>query len=538
MNLLQLLLRTSWVSVTSAIIAALISGVSSTGLIALINLSLNNSKLPITSLAWAFAACCLLLLISTAASLIAIAYLSQQVIFKLWIDLNRRILASPLRRIEEIGSPRLLATLTEDIEAISQAAIAISNISVNVAAIVACLIYLCWLSIPVFLSMLACLLLGIFSYQLIATSGNNALKLAREQQDKLFHHFQTTTQGIKELKLHQQRREEFFLKDLQTTATSFKKYRFHGMTIFAIAGSWGLVLFFIPLGFIVFGLPQITTISTSVLSGYALTILFIILPLRNILDSLPQLITANISLAKVESLGLSLAAETNQPNLNSPIQPSVSWKRLELIGVTHAYRGEKDNTFILGAINLNFYPGEIVFIVGGNGSGKSTLVKLITGLYIPETGEIKFDNVAITEHQREWYRQQFSVVFSDFYLFENLLGLDSINLDTTTQEYLIKLQLDHKVEVKDGMLSTTALSQGQRKRLALLTAYLENRPIYIFDEWASDQDPVFKEIFYTQLLPELREKGKTVIVVSHDDRYFHLADRVIKLDYGQVQHDN
>jgi putative ATP-binding cassette transporter len=139
--------------------------------------------------------------------------------------------------------------------------------------------------------------LGVFSYQLIATSGNNSLKLAREQQDKLFHHFQTTTQGIKELKLHQQRREEFFLKDLQTTAALFKKYRFHGMAIFAIAGSWGLVLFFIPLGFIVFGLPQVTTITTSVLSGYALTILFIILPLRNILDSLPQLITANISLA-------------------------------------------------------------------------------------------------------------------------------------------------------------------------------------------------------------------------------------------------
>ncbi|HEY9692201.1 MAG TPA: ABC transporter transmembrane domain-containing protein [Oculatellaceae cyanobacterium] len=156
MNLLQLLLRTSWVSVISATIAALLSGVSSTGLIALINLSLNNTKLPITSLAWAFAACCLLLLISTAASLILIAYLSQEVIFKLWLELIRRILASPLRRIEEIGSPTLLATLTEDIEAISSAAIAISNISVNVAAIVACLIYLCWLSIPVFLSMLAC----------------------------------------------------------------------------------------------------------------------------------------------------------------------------------------------------------------------------------------------------------------------------------------------------------------------------------------------------------------------------------------------
>ena len=141
-----------------------------------------------------------------------------------------------------------------------------------------------------------------------------------------------------------------------------------------------------------------------------------------------------------------------------------------------------------------------------------------------------------SQENREWYRQHFSVVFSDFYLFERLLGLDNTGLDTQAQDYLKQLQLERKVKIENGKLSTTALSQGQRKRLALLTAYLEDRPIYLFDEWAADQDPLFKEIFYTQFLPKLRDKGKTVLVISHDDRYFHLADRIVKLNYGKVEY--
>ena len=156
-------------------------------------------------------------------------------------------------------------------------------------------------------------------------------------------------------------------------------------------------------------------------------------------------------------------------------------------------------------------------------------------MYIPESGEIRLNNQVVTYENREWYRQHFSVVFSDFYLFDRILGLSSSEKDHHIQDYLVKLQLDHKVEIKDGQLSTTALSQGQRKRLALLAAYLEDRPIYIFDEWASDQDPIFKDVFYTQLLPELQNQGKTIIAVSHDDRYFPLAERIIKLADNQVQ---
>ncbi|MBW8863333.1 MAG: ATP-binding cassette domain-containing protein [Verrucomicrobia bacterium] len=178
-----------------------------------------------------------------------------------------------------------------------------------------------------------------------------------------------------------------------------------------------------------------------------------------------------------------------------------------------------------------------MFIVGGNGSGKSTLAKIITGLYPPEAGEIHLDGKKITNGDRDDYRQLFSAVFADFYIFETLLGLDATDLDSRARHYLAELHLDHKVKVRDGRLSTLDLSQGQRKRLALLTAYIEDRPFYLFDEWASDQDPQFKEIFYRQLLPDLKARGKAVVVITHDDRYFSVADRVIKLDYGKLVND-
>jgi putative ATP-binding cassette transporter len=259
-------------------------------------------------------------------------------------------------------------------------------------------------------------------------------------------------------------------------------------------------------------------------------------PMENIVNDLPVLSRASIALQKIESLGLFLASRAEVSAVPPP--PNSSWQELELKAVTYPYKGEQeDRNFILGPINLTLHPGEIVFIVGGNGSGKSTLAKLITGLYIPDVGEIWLNGTLVSEQNREWYRQHFSVVFSDFYLFESLLGLENTNLDTQAQKYLTQLQLDHKVKVENGKLSTTALSQGQRKRLALLTAYLENRPIYLFDEWAADQDPSFKEIFYTQFLSQLKNEGKTVLVISHDDHYFYLADRLVKLDYGKVEYD-
>jgi putative ATP-binding cassette transporter len=205
------------------------------------------------------------------------------------------------------------------------------------------------------------------------------------------------------------------------------------------------------------------------------------------------------------------------------------------VNVTHSYhREQEDESFTLGPIDLAFRPGELVFITGGNGSGKTTLLKLITALYLPESGEIRMDGKMISQQNVDAFREQFSVVFSDFHLFETILGIDKPELDAKAIHYLKQLHLENKVRYQDGNFSTTELSQGQRKRLALLTAYLEDRSIYIFDEWAADQDPHFKQIFYYELLPALKARGKTVLVITHDDRYFRIADRLIKLENGKL----
>ena len=188
---------------------------------------------------------------------------------------------------------------------------------------------------------------------------------------------------------------------------------------------------------------------------------------------------------------------------------------------------------LLNQTHLRLKRGQRYGLCGPNGSGKSTLAKLITGLYIPQKGKILLNGQPITNQNREAYRQLFTAIFADFYLFDRILGINLNNLDDRATKYLQKLELNYKVEVSEGIFSTTDLSQGQRKRLALLVALLEDRPIYLFDEWASDQDPHFREIFYKQILMELKVMGKIVLVISHDDRYFHLADRIVKLDYGQ-----
>lgn len=532
MNLLGFLLRTSWVSLTLAVLAGLVSGACNAGLIAVINQAL--TKPSALALAGSFAALCLLQFLTNLCAEALLIRISQAAVCNLRLLLSKQILASPLRHLEEIGIHRLLASLTDDIRAISDTILRIPFFCVNLASVIGCVIYLGTLSWTALVWTLGFLAIGIFSYQFPTIRATNLLELARKREDKLFSHFRAITEGVKELKLNSQRRHAFLDEELKPTITKYRDNQVEGLTILSAAATWGDLLAFGLIGLLLFVLSSLQNISGSILSSYVLTGVYLVGPLAYCIEILPNLVTASIALSKIESLGLSLATNSTR-GITAPLEQISSWRCLELVGVTHAYYREQEfSRFVLGPINLTLYPGELVFIIGGNGSGKSTLVKLLTGLYIPETGEICVDGKLITDKNQEWYRQHFSVVFSDFYLFERTLGMGGSDLDSQIQDYLVKLQLEHKVQIKNGKLSTTALSQGQRKRLALLAAYLEDRPIYVFDEWASDQDPIFKEIFYTQLLPELKNKGKTVLVVSHDDRYFHLAERVVKLEDGKL----
>jgi len=467
-----------------------------------------------------------------------LTHLGQEALLDLRLRLSRQILAAPLRRLEEIGPHRLLAVLTDDVPAITNVVTMVPLLCINLAVIISCLVYLGTLSGVVLLGVLACIVIGILSYQLPIAKALVEFKAAREHGDSLMGNFRALTDGVKELKLHRRRRQAFMSAVLEKTAAAVKHFNISGQRIYTAASSWGQTLVFIVIGLVIFWLPSTRQIDLSTMTAYTITLLYLMTPLQVLMNNLPALARVNVALNKVEQLGLTLTTGRVEDEAALLDTAERKWQMMELARVRHRYRDEPgDTNFTLGPIDMKLTRGELTFIVGGNGSGKTTLAKLIVGLYVPESGEVRLDGVAVTDENRESYREMFSVVFADFYLFESLLGLDIPGLDQRAREYLRDFRLEQKVRVSDGMLSTTELSHGQRKRLALVTAYLEDRDIYLFDEWAADQDPAFKEIFYRQLLPDLRRRGKTVLVISHDDRYYDMADRLIKLESGQVIYD-
>lgn len=538
MKLLAVLRRYSPTTILlAAIFFGATSGAASTGILYLINHALDDPD-PASSqrLVWSFIALCLVVPITRVTSALIVVKLGLRAACELRLDLSRRILSAPLRRLEELGAHRLMVALTDDIGAITGALSQVPGMFTNGALVIGSLIYLGTLSWKVLLIVLGFLAVGVVTYQLPLLAAVRRQRMVREKEDEMFQHFRGVTQGTKELKIRQRRREEF-LAHMGATLGSFRDLQLGVSRIFISAASWGSLLFFIAVGIILFVVPRYMAMSHSSSVAFVMVILFMMTPMQLLLNAVPVLVGANVAVQKVEKLGLSLH-EMAEPESSSPLLASgAAWRQLDLVGVSHTYRQDEDNIFVLGPINLTIRSGEVTFLVGGNGSGKTSLAKLLIGLYSPEAGEIRLDGQPITDANREEYRQRFSVVFSDFFLFESLLGLGSPGLDEEARRYLEQLHLKHKVRVQGGKLSTIELSQGQRKRLALLNAYLEDNPIFLFDEWAADQDPEFKKVFYYQLLPELKRRGKTVIAISHDDGFYHVGDRIIKLADGQVESD-
>jgi putative ATP-binding cassette transporter len=536
MTLIQFFLRVSKRSLVLPVLCGVLSGAASAGLISLINSLLEHSVPANSATALRFIGTGLVALVARVASQLFLNNLQQEMLQKMRMQLAHQILSTPLRRLEEFGGHRLLAVLTDDVNTISNSLLCIPHILINSAILVGCLLYLAWLSPYVLLALLAFMAVGFVSYRLPMSRALRFIRASRDKQDGLYKLFEAIIHGIKELKLHPGRREAFLDKNLTGLTGELRRLNVLGFSLFSAASSWGMFLFFAFIGLMLFVLPVYGPQGgAGLLVSYTLTVLYLQQPLDALMTNVPFLSRGQVALRKVEQL--SGLVEGLTESARALPAPRASFTRLELRGVTHSYHREReDSSFTLGPISLTLEKGELVFLVGGNGSGKTTLAKLVTGLYSPESGEVRLDGVPITVDNREEHRQCFSTVFSDYYLFDSLLGLAPAGLVPRARQYLERLHLNHKVELgDDGSLSTTELSQGQRKRLALLTAWLEDRPIYVFDEWGADQDPIFKTVFYEELLPEMKRAGKTVLVISHDDRYFHVADRLLHLDSGKLR---
>lgn len=412
--------------------------------------------------------------------------------------------------------------------------VGVPHLCINIPIVFACLAYIGWLSPAIFACGVIFAALAIAAYVVLSACGVQELRRAREHQDVLVDHFRTLIGGFRELKLHRGRRASYLAESVEPTMASVRGDMVRGLRSFAVAEGWSQIAFFGFIGVLLFAIPRLEPIGRPTLISAVLVVLYLMTPLDTILTWLPIVGRARASLLKVESLIPVLERQPDAvvdppaPARQLPFHDSVS-----LEAATFAYSDEHhDADFVLGPVNLTLRKGEIVILAGGNGSGKTTLVKLISGLYAPEAGLLRLDGRALADEDCEAYRQLVSVVFADGHLFSDLHGLGRDGIDAKAREGLEVLGLAGQVSVRGSEFSTTDLSQGQRRRLALLGACLEDRPIVILDEWAANQDPSFKRFFYDTLLPELRAMGKALLVISHDEGHFDIADRVVRLQDG------
>ncbi len=450
-----------------------------------------------------------------------------------------RVIHSPFETIEDIGQERIFSGLNNDTSAVSKIPEVVVSFASNLLTLAFCLAYLLSKSIYAFL---ATAMIIVLNGLLSVVTGYLATKhweKNRDIQDVFFGQMTDLIYGFKELVLNRARRIEFW-KTMQKSARQSADYNKSASVKFLNFDLYNTLMYNIVFGVVVFIFPLIIfDMNVNELRENLFIVFYMIGPFSALASSVSQITQLRVNMKRINQLlaELELSAEKREKlcddNSSAKENP---FRSMELEQVIYQYNSEgkdsSEETFTLGPVNAKFYPGEITFIVGGNGSGKSTLGKLITGIYKSQEGVIKLNGKKTDTNTLNEY---FSAVYADFHLFGKLYGMDYQTKKPAVYEYLKQMKLDSKVKVdEDGNFHSIALSTGQKKRLAFIVCCLEDKPIMLFDEWAAEQDPEFRQYFYMELLPNLKERSKCIIVITHDDRYFDTADHVLKLEYGEL----
>ncbi|MDZ5601672.1 cyclic peptide export ABC transporter [Pseudomonas sp. RP23018S] len=532
-ELMTLLQPYRWI-VVGSIALGILGGLSITALLATVNQGLHNADGLSRGVILAFAGLCLVALLSGIAADIGTNLVGQKVIARLRKELGAKVLAAPIEQIERYRSHRLIPVLTHDVDTISDFAFSFAPLAVSCTVVLGCLGYLATLSLPIFAMTVVAIGIGSAIQFVARNKGERGFNQARDAEDDLQKHYSAIAEGAKELRIHRPRRHAMFTRNIQGTADHICDTHIRSINIFVIAKSLGSMLFFVVIGLALAMQSLLPDNDPAVISGFVLVLLYMKGPLENLIGNLPIVSRAQIAFRRIADLSERFSSPEPHLLLDDVRTPPVVLERLELREVEYAYPTvEGSAPFRVGPVNLSIAQGEIVFIVGDNGSGKTSLIKLLLGLYAPSKGQVRVNGTPVDAAGLDDYRQMFTTIFADYFLFDDLMQTDKTVPQEATR-YLERLEIAHKVSVRDGAFTTTDLSTGQRKRLALVNAWLDERPVLVFDEWAADQDPAFRRIFYTELLPELKRLGKTLIVISHDDRYFDVADHLVRLEAGRV----
>ena len=532
---INIILKNSNAPVKTILFYTILSGLANAGLLSVINSASNSANNGTVNIRY----------VAFFAIEIAIFYITKRYILRKSIEIveisiyNIRLrLLEKLRNcellaMEHIGKSEIFTRISNDANFISQSAAVIVNATQAIVLVFFSLLYIAYLSFKAFLITVTVISFGTTYYLRRQKVINQELREVNLNETALYDQVENLINGFKEIKINSLKNENLF-DDVKETSTLGKDTKIKTGLRFVVGFMFSEMVFYLLLAAIVFLLPQFDAMFPSTLTRLTAAVLFIIGPLENIVSTIPLFIKANIATDNIQNLEDKIDEAKNLNTHQIPSSDLLEFEKIELKDLVFKYVDEdQQSTFALGPINYIIKKGEILCILGGNGSGKSTFLKLLTSLYHPESGTLNLNDVAITSGSYMQYRSLFSIVFTDFHLFPKIYGVEKLNAEKVN-EFINLMGLKGKTFFDGEKFTNVKLSTGQRKRLAFICCLLEDKPIMILDEVTADQDPEFKKFFYLTILPDLKKQGKTVIMVSHDDKYFEQFDRIVKMEYGKL----
>ncbi len=459
--------------------------------------------------------------------------LTYDIVFDTRMKLVEKIFYTTYQKFEKLERGRVFATLNDDTGQIGNAAQILVTLVTSFITATGAFIYLATIAFWATMVTLCVVAFIATLYGVVSRKARVFIEKARDTRDVYMGLLNGMIDGFKELSMNFNKRKEY-KRDLEDSSDEFRVKISTGFIKFLNAFLIGESLLIVILGSVGFGIPHLfPDISIATIASFIMVLLYLIGPINGILNSIPHLVGLKVAWGRVQGFLKDIPANIDPREIEAMDHSKPeSIEQIEARGIRFKYETSEDGGgFSVGPIDIEARKGEVVFIIGGNGSGKTTLARLLAGLYIPESGTIKIDGSEVNNVRLGEY---YSTVFSDYHLFPKLYNVDVPQKEDEARKYLKLLRLQGKVVLEEYGFSTLDLSGGQRKRLALLQCYLEDYPIYLFDEVAADQDPGFRKFFYRELLPEMKAKGKIVIAITHDDHYFDVADKVIKMDMGKI----
>lgn len=519
-------------------ILAIISGLSGFAFIATINkvisLSIASGSLKNSNFyLWIFLGTTLTFFITRRWLSGGIINLSQNIYWRIRKDVIQLILKAPYRKLQEYKG-EVYSTLTADVGNITNASFMVITFFSAIILIMACLVYMAYLSVILFGISLGTIAIGVALYLFRARKSNEQFKEVRELERSFIDIFTTILSGSKEINIDPQKGQDIYNRRLFGIIEKGEKTNVRAFLKYLNSELISQLLFYCLITFILIYAGGIFNIALGTIVSFVFVLLYLMGPIVSVMTILPAMSRARVSLKKMAELRNALQNfGENKHELQDTGYNNFS--RLEIRNYAFSYGAGQ---FSVGPINLSINRNEIVFIHGGNGAGKTTFINTILKLYDLEEGEVYIDGLPVPATAVEGVKSMFSPIFSDFYLFDEFYGIKEVNLDKAVR-LLHLFELEDKVFIENGRFSTIDLSTGQRKRLALISALLESRPIIVLDEWAADQDPHFRKKFYMEILPMIsKEEDKTIIAITHDDKYFPLSDKLLKMEYGQLTEIN